>query len=50
MVTDHIVEYQCKGENGGIVCFSIATEGYKHVLPTFHSGISLFLIIISRDL
>jgi hypothetical protein len=48
MVTDHIVEYQHKGENGGIVCSSIAAEDYKHLLATFHSGVSLFFIIISR--
>lgn len=49
MVTDHILEYQHNAENDGIVCSSIATEDYKHLLATFCSGVSLFLIIISRD-
>jgi hypothetical protein len=49
MVTDHIVvEYQHKGENGGIVCFSIVTEDYKRVLAVFHSGVTLFFIIFVK--
>jgi hypothetical protein len=44
MVTDHIVDYQRKGELGGIVCFSISTEDYEHILAVFHSGVTLSLI------
>jgi hypothetical protein len=41
VVNDHIVDYQCKGEFGGIVCFSISTEDYEHILAVFHSGVTL---------
>jgi hypothetical protein len=49
MVTDHIVDYQCKSELGEIVCFSISTEDYEHILAVFHSGVTLSLIFISKS-